>query len=318
MNDLAGIRILVTGGAGFIPSHLVDLLVARGAQVTVLDDLSAGKRENLAQVAGDIRFVEGSVADAELVDKVVAGQEMVFNFAANADVPRSVKDPRTDFAANALGAHLIFDACRRHDVRRVLQASTAAVYGEPRYTPMDEEHPLRPISPYGASKLAAEALGRAYHHTYGLPFTAIRIFNTYGPRQPRYVIHDLFRKLERDRDRLEVLGTGEQVRDYCYVADTAAAFVTVALDDATIGEVYNIAGGQPVSIRELVAMILETLGLPETVSYYTGQSWPGDITRLVADLTRLRERGFAPTVDLREGLRRFAEWIDITPGGGAR
>lgn len=318
MNDLAGIRILVTGGAGFIPSHLVDLLVARGAQVTVLDDLSAGKRENLAQVAGDIRFVEGSVADAELVDQVVAGQEMVFNFAANADVPRSVKHPRTDFAANALGAHLVFDACRRHEVRRVLQASTAAVYGEPRYTPMDEEHPLRPISPYGASKLAAEALGRAYHHTYGLPFTAIRIFNTYGPRQPRYVIYDLFRKLERDRDQLEVLGTGEQVRDYCYVADTAAAFVTVALDDATIGEVYNIAGGQPVSIRELVAMILETLGLPETVSHYTGQSWPGDITRLVADLTRLRERGFAPTVDLREGLRRFAEWIDITPGGGAR
>lgn len=318
MNDLAGIRILVTGGAGFIPSHFVDLVVARGAQVTVLDDLSAGKRENLAQVAGDIRFVEGSVADAELVDQVVAGQEMVFNFAANADVPRSVKDPRTDFAANALGAHLVFDACRRHDVRRVLQASTAAVYGEPRYTPMDEEHPLRPISPYGASKLAAEALGRAYHHTYGMPFTAIRIFNTYGPRQPRYVIHDLFRKLERDRDRLEVLGTGEQVRDYCYVADTAAAFVTVALDDATIGEVYNIAGGQPVSIRELVALILETLGLPETESYYTGQSWPGDITRLVADLTRLRERGFAPTVDLREGLRRFAEWIDITPGRGAR
>jgi len=318
MNDLAGIRILVTGGAGFIPSHLVDLLVARGAQVTVLDDLSAGKRENLAQVAGDIRFVEGSVADAELVDQVVAGQEMVFNFAANADVPRSVKHPRTDFAANALGAHLVFDACRRHEVRRVLQASTAAVYGEPRYTPMDEEHPLRPISPYGASKLAAEALGRAYHHTYEMPFTAIRIFNTYGPRQPRYVIHDLFRKLERDRDRLEVLGTGEQVRDYCYVADTAAAFVAVALDDATIGEVYNIAGGQPVSIRELVAMILETLGLPETVSHYTGQSWPGDITRLVADLTRLRERGFAPTVDLREGLRRFAEWIDITPGGGAR
>lgn len=318
MSDLAGIRILVTGGAGFIPSHLVDLLVARGAQVTVLDDLSAGKRENLAQVAGDIRFVEGSVADAALVDQVVAGQEMVFNFAANADVPRSVKDPRTDFAANALGAHLVFDACRRHEVRRVLQASTAAVYGEPRYTPMDEEHPLRPISPYGASKLAAEALGRAYHHTYAMPFTAIRIFNTYGPRQPRYVIHDLFRKLERDRDRLEVLGTGEQVRDYCYVADTAAAFVSVALDDATIGEVYNIAGGQPVSIRELVALILETLGLPETVSHYTGQSWPGDITRLVADLTRLRERGFTPTVDLREGLRRFAEWIDITPGGGGR
>jgi len=318
MNDLDRSRVLVTGGAGFIPSHLVELLVTRGARVTVLDDLSAGRRENLAAVAADIAFVEGSVADRDLVDRLVRGQELVFNFAANADVPRSVKDPETDFQSNALGAHHVLSACRRHGVRRVLQASTAAVYGEPRYTPMDEEHPLRPISPYGASKLAAEALGRAYHHTYGLPFTAVRIFNTYGPRQPRYVIHDLFRKLARDRDRLEVLGTGEQVRDYCYVTDTAAAFVEVASDDRTIGEVYNIAGGQPVSIRELVALILETLGLTATVPYYTGQSWPGDITRLVADITRLRALGFAPTVDLREGLRRFAAWIDISPGGGGR
>ncbi|HOX25704.1 MAG TPA: GDP-mannose 4,6-dehydratase [Candidatus Krumholzibacteria bacterium] len=318
MNDLSSIRVLVTGGAGFIPSHLVDLLVARGARVTVLDDLSAGTRENLARVAGAIEFVEGSVADRDLVDRVVAGQEWVFNFAANADVPRSVKHPDTDFTSNALGAHHVFDACRRHGVGRVVQASTAAVYGEPRYTPMDEEHPLRPISPYGASKLGAEALGFAYHHTYGLPFTALRIFNTYGPRQPRYVIYDLFRKLERDRRRLEVLGTGEQVRDYCYVADTATAFLAVAGDEGTIGEVYNIAGGQPVSIRELVALILETLGLADTEPYYTGQSWPGDISRLVADVTRLRARGFAPTVDLREGLRRFAEWIDIAPGEGAR
>jgi UDP-glucose 4-epimerase len=316
MSDLGGIRTLVTGGAGFIPSHLVDLLVARGARVTVLDDLSAGKLENLAGVRDDVEFVEGSVADRDLVDRLVAGQELVFNFAANADVPRSVKHPDIDFSANALGAHHVFDACRRHGVRRGRQGSTAAVYGEPTYTPMDEEHPLRPISPYGASKLGAEALGRAYHHTYGLPFTAIRIFNTYGPRQPRYVIYDLFRKLERDRDRLEVLGTGEQVRDYCYVADTAGAFLSVALEDEAIGGVYNIAGGQPISIRDLVGLILETLGLADTAIHYTGQSWPGDITRLVADTTRLRGLGFAPTVDLRDGLRRFAEWIDIEPGAG--
>ena len=302
-------RILVTGGAGFIPSHLVDLLVAAGAHVVVLDDMSAGKPENLADVKDDIEMVVGSVADAGLVDRLVKGCKLVFNFAANADVPRSVKFPEVDFSTNAVGAFNVYNACRKHGVERVLQASTAAVYGEPEYTPMDERHPLRPISPYGSSKLAAESIGLAWHHTYGLPITAIRIFNTYGPRQPRYVIYDLFRKLQKNSQRLEVLGTGEQVRDYCYVADTAMAFFNLAQDPKAEGEIYNIAGGHPISIKELVARILKTLDLSDTEVYYTGQSWPGDINRLVAGLDKIRQAGFAPTVDLDEGLRRFASWI---------
>jgi UDP-glucose 4-epimerase len=309
--SLAQSRVLVTGGAGFIPSHVVDLLVAQGAKVVVLDDMSAGKAENLASVKDDIEFVIGSVADAELVDRLVSGCRLVFNFAANADVPRSVKFPEIDFATNAVGAFNVYTSCRRHGVERVMQASTAAVYGEPEYTPMDERHRLRPISPYGSSKLAAEATGLAWHHTFNLPFTAIRIFNTYGPRQPRYVIYDLFRKIQANSKRLEVLGTGEQVRDYCYVADTAAAFVNLALNPSAVGDVYNIAGGSPVSIKQLVAMILHTLGLTETEVYYTGQSWPGDINCLIAGLDKIKGTGFAPTVDLDEGLRRFARWIEI-------
>ncbi|MBK8167114.1 MAG: GDP-mannose 4,6-dehydratase [bacterium] len=308
--SLAQSRVLVTGGAGFIPSHVVDLLVAQGAKVVVLDDMSAGKTENLVGVKDDIEFVVGSVADAELVDRLVKGCHLVFNFAANADVPRSVKFPEVDFATNAVGAFNVYTSCRRHGVARIMQASTAAVYGEPEYTPMDERHRLRPISPYGSSKLAAEAMGLAWHHTYALPFTAIRIFNTYGPRQPRYVIYDLFRKIQANSQRLEVLGTGEQIRDYCYVADTAAAFVNLALNPTAVGDVYNIAGGSPVSIKQLVAMILDTLGLTDTEVYYTGQSWPGDINRLVAGLDKIRGTGFAPTVDLTEGLKRFAAWIE--------
>ncbi len=308
--SLSQSRILVTGGAGFIPSHLVDLLVAAGAKVVVLDDMSAGKPENLAAVRDDIELVVGSVADADLVDRLVKGCRLVFNFAANADVPRSVKFPEVDFTTNAVGAFNVYAACRKHGVERVMQASTAAVYGEPEYTPMDERHPLRPISPYGSSKLAAEAMGLAWHHTYQLPFTAFRIFNTYGPRQPRYVIHDLFRKIQKNPRRLEVLGTGEQIRDYCYVADTAAAFFNLSQDPQAVGQVYNIAGGHPVSIRQLVAMILGTLQLTDTEVYYTGQSWPGDINRLVAGLEKIKSAGFAPTVDLDEGLRRFAAWIE--------
>lgn len=307
--SLNGTPVLVTGGAGFIGSHLVDLLVAQGAAVTVLDDLSAGKTDNLAGVRGDVEFHQGSVTDEALVDRLVRGRRLVFNFAANADVPRSVKHPDIDFHTNAVGMFNVLASCRRHGIERVMQASTAAVYGEPEYTPMDEKHPLRPISPYGASKLGAESLGLAYHHTYGLPFTAVRIFNTYGPRQPRYVIHDLFRKIQKNPDQLEVLGTGEQIRDYCYVSDTAGAFLSLALNPDAVGRAYNIAGGHPVSIKELVAMILRTLGLENTAITYTGQSWPGDITRLVAGLDKIRAMGFSPRVGLDEGLRRFADWI---------
>ncbi len=307
--SIEGARVLVTGGAGFIASHLVDLLVEQGARVVVLDDLSAGSLDNLASVRGDIEFIEGTVCDPDTVDRAVAGCRLVFNFAANADVPRSVKHPDIDFMTNSVGMYNILTAARKHGVERTMQASTAAVYGEPDYTPMDEDHPLRPISPYGASKLGAEALGLAYHHTYGLPFTPVRIFNTYGPRQPRYVIYDLFRKLQRDPEHLEVLGTGEQVRDYCYVTDTAGAFLALALHPEADGRPYNIAGGHPVSIRELVGMILETLGYRDTEVTYTGRSWPGDITRLVAGLDRIKATGFAPTVDLKTGLKNFADWI---------
>jgi nucleoside-diphosphate-sugar epimerase len=307
--SLSQSRVLVTGGAGFIPSHVVDLLLEKGADVVVLDDMSAGKEENLAAVAKDIEMVVGSVEDPELVDKLVKGCRLVFNFAANADVPRSVKHPRIDFGTNAIGAFNIYSSCRKHGVERVMQASTAAVYGEPEYTPMDESHRLLPISPYGASKLSAECMGRAWHHTYDLPFTAIRIFNTYGPRQPRYVIYDLFRKLQKNNQKLEVLGTGEQVRDYCFVKDTAGAFVNLALNPEALGGVFNIAGGQPVSIKELVGLILETLNLQDTEVYYTGQSWPGDITRLIAGLDKIKALGFEPTVGLKDGLIQFADWI---------
>ena len=306
---LSGERVLVTGGAGFIASHLVEVLVHNGAKVVVLDDLSAGKMENLNEVRDDIAFQKGSIEDPELVDRTTRGCRYVFNFAANADVPRSVAHPDRDFRVNAVGAFNVFQACRKHEVARVLQASTAAVYGEPVYTPMDEGHPLAPISPYGASKLGAEAMGRAWHHSYGFPFTAVRIFNTYGPRQPRYVIHDLFRKIMADKDRLEVLGTGEQVRDYCFVSDAAEAFADLAVAPGLEGKALNLAGGHPIAIKDLVGMILSTLGLTSTDVTYTGKSWPGDITRLVADISRIKEAGFAPTVDLAEGLRRFADWI---------
>lgn len=300
-------RALVTGGAGFIGSHVVDALVDRGAEVTVLDNLQAGVEENLARSRDAIAFVNGDLRDADTVRRTVRGQDYVFHLGANASVPNSLRDPRYDFETNALGSFNVLEAAREAGVERVIYASSAAVYGEPQYVPTDEKHPLLPTSFYGQSKLAGERLGIMFHKMFGLGFTAIRIFNTYGPRQPRYVLADLIRKLKRNPRELEVLGTGKQTRDYCFVSDTAAAFVAMAECDKADGEVYNISGGNPVSIRELVAIILEVMGLPDCKVTYTGQSWKGDIDRLEADIGKIRAAGFTPSVSLREGIRLTIE-----------
>ena len=319
--EYAGRPVLVTGGAGFIGSHLAERLAALGARVTVLDSLQDGSLENLRACAAAVRFLQGDVRDGDAVAEAVRGQEVVFHLAANASVPRSVQQPEEDFAANALGSQRVLLAAVRAGVRRVVYASSAAVYGTPRGRPFREEDAPAPVSPYGASKLAGEALGLAYAHAYGLEFVALRVFNTYGPRQPRYVLSDLLRKLHGDPARLEVLGDGTQVRDYCYVTDTVAAFLLAGAAPGAAGRALNLATGRPVSIRHLVERLLAILGLEGVEVTYTGASWPGDIRALVGDGSRLRALGFVPQVDLEEGLRRTVAWFRseraaTAPAGG--
>lgn len=302
-----GRKVLVTGGAGFIPSHVVDMLVERGADVTVIDNLQAGRLDNLAQSRESIRLLQHDIRDVDALRIAAEGCEFIFHLAANASVPNSLKDPRYDFETNSLGSLNVYEAAKDLGARRVIYASSAAVYGEPQYVPTDEQHPLTPASFYGESKLVGERLGMMYHRMFGLGFTAIRIFNTYGPRQPRYVLADLIRKLRRNPEALEVLGTGEQVRDYCYAADTAGAFIAAAENDSMIGGAYNIAGGNPTSIKDLVALILKVMDLPDCRITYTGQSWKGDIDRLIADISKIRATGFAPRVGLEEGIRLTIE-----------
>ena len=308
----AGKKILATGGAGFVPSHLVDALVERGAVVTAMDNFQAGVRGNLANSIDRITLLDADLRDAAAVRRAVEGMDYVFHFGANASVPNSLKNPRYDFETNALGSFNLLEAAKDMGVTRVIYASSAAVYGEPEYTPTDENHPLRPTSFYGVSKLAAEQLGMTYHNMFGLGFTAIRIFNTYGPRQPRYVLADLIRKLKRNPRELEVLGTGEQIRDYCYVSDTVGAFVAAAENEEMNGNVYNISGGSPISIRELVGIILKVMELPDCRVTYTGHNWKGDIDRLDADISKIRAMGFAPSVPIEVGIRLTIESGTIT------
>ncbi|MFA4701982.1 SDR family NAD(P)-dependent oxidoreductase [Pyrococcus kukulkanii] len=306
-------NILVTGGAGFIGSHLVDELVEIGANVIVVDNLKDGTLENLKESIDRIKFYDTDVRDYQRIKEILESHsvEVVFHLAANANVPYSVKHPEYDFETNAVGTFNILKASLDTDVKKVIYASSAAVYGEPEYTPIDEKHPLNPISPYGASKLAGERLGFAYYKTYGLPFVAMRIFNTYGPRQRRYVMYDLIQKLKRNPKELEVLGTGEQVRDYCYVKDTVRAFILAAESSKSTGEAYNIAGGNPISIKELVDLILEVMGLKGiTKVHYTGQSWKGDIKTLIADISKIKkDLGFKPKYALKDGIRDLLNYL---------
>jgi UDP-glucose 4-epimerase len=301
-----GTPVLVTGGAGFIGSHLVDRLVRAGARVRVLDNLQAGNEANLAPVRPQVDLRIADLRDPAAVDEAVRGSEVIFHIGANASVPVSVDDRAYDFATNALGTYHVADAAIRHGVRRIVQASTAAVYGPPRYTPVDEQHPLEPISPYGATKLSAERLLNAYSQVYGFELAIVRIFNTYGPRQPRYVAFDLMMKLARDPKRLEVLGTGEQRRDYCYIGDMIEALVLAAETPAPAPAVFNVSGGRTVSIRELVGLILTTLRLRDTEVVYGLPSWKGDIEVLSGDIRKIRALGWQPTVSLEDGLQRMA------------
>ena len=310
--QLAGEHALVTGGAGFIGSHLVDRLLSLGSDVTVLDNLSHGHRSNVAK---DAQLLIGDVRDSSLVEQAIAGKSRVFHLAAEATTRRSAMgwiDPVYDLNVNALGTLTILEAARAvNKSARFLLASSAAVYGPPIYTPMDEHHPTDPISPYGVSKLAAEKYAVAYSREQGMATSVARIFNTYGPRQRRYVMYELIRKLQSSPARLELIGDGSQVRDYTYVSDTVTALILMS--DAPPGSVMNISSGHHISIRDL-ADLLSALVAPGALVEPGRPTWKGDISELVGDPTVIRtELGFSTEVDLEAGLAKLAEWVLAEP-----
>ncbi|GJG86391.1 NDP-sugar dehydratase or epimerase [Gemmatimonadetes bacterium T265] len=310
-----GLPVLVTGGCGFIGSHLVEQLVAAGADVTVLDNMRAGAVANLDEVADRIAVVCGDVRDRDVVAAVVADAKprLVFHLAANASVPGSVEDPAYDFTTNCGGSFVVLDVLRTAaSSARVVLASSGAVYGEPVLFPMREDAALVPISPYGASKLQAEVTARMFWQVYGTPVVVARLFNTYGPRMTRFVVLDLLKKLRRDPSRLEVLGSGRQTRDFTYVSDTVRGLCVLAAR-GRCGESYNVSSGTSYSVASLASMVLRARGLADTAAIcFTGSSWAGDAQRWEVSIDALRELGYNPRIPLSEGLLRTIEWFDRT------
>lgn len=311
---LTGQRVLVTGGAGFIGSHLVERLVAEGCAVTVIDNLTTGSTANLEPVLPRITLLRDDLG------ALLAGGRLrldeyshIFHLAGNAYIPPSIERPLEDFAVNLQLTMALIEALRSVESRpRLIYSSSAAVYGNPARLPICEDDPTVPISPYGVGKLAAERYIAVYSRTFGLHATTLRFFSIYGPRQRKQVVYDLLRKLARDPHRLEVYGDGSQGRDFVYVSDVIQALILAAERAPGRGEVYNVASGTTHTIRQLVAGCCELLGRSPRV-VYSGRVRSGDADFWSVDIGRLRALGYEAAVPLVSGLSLAKAWFDAAP-----
>jgi UDP-glucose 4-epimerase len=318
--------VLVTGGAGFVASHLTDALVRRGDQVVVLDNLTTGHAENVAPGA---RLVEGDVADPVTVAEAIDGTEVVFHLAATRAVLRSVLEPRTTDRINSGGTLNILEAARQAGVRRVVSTSSSSVYGGAAAVPTPESAPLRPRSPYAVSKLAGEHYARVYWELHRLETVSLRLFNVYGPRQrpdSEYAaVIPLFIAALSSGHPPEVHGDGRQSRDFTYVDDAVAAFLGASAAPAShcAGRVYNVAGGREQSLLDLLAVLRRILGVDIPARHV--ETRPGDVRRSQADLTAAAaDLGWRPAIGIEEGLVRTVAWftnrpygVQVTPKGGS-
>jgi nucleoside-diphosphate-sugar epimerase len=297
---------LVTGGAGFIGSHLVRFLLTRG-QVRVLDDFSSGTLDNLTEVLPHIELLRGSVTDAALVQKAVEGCEVVFHLAAQVSVPLSLEQPVETFEVNLYGTQLLLEAARQAGVRRFVFASSAAVYGDAPRLPKRETMLPRPISPYAWSKWYGELLCRDYWRVYGVPTVSLRFFNVYGPRQNPYsqyaaVIPRWITAALTDRKPI-VYGDGKQTRDFVYIEDLLQGLWLAAEHPEAVGRVFNLASGRAYSLLELLQAIEEAVGSPLEPQFTSSR--PGDIRHSFADIRAARGiLGYEPRISLQEGIRR--------------
>jgi len=299
-------KILVTGGSGFIGSHVAEKLVLLGKDVTLLDNLSTGREENIPKRT---KFVKGDIRDLELLKNSMTDIDLVFHEAANASTPRSIEDPKYDFDVNALGTFNVLSAAIKCDVKKVVYASSAAVYGEPKYAPLDESHLTDPISPYGVSKLTGERYCVAFHKSYGLKTVCLRFFNVYGPRENLQTTLDeviLYSNAVLHNQPITVLGDGNQTRDFVYVEDVAEAQLLAS--ERTEGEVINVGTGIETSINKLVENI-ETVSGRKAIIHHA-PSRKGDILRSFGDISKAqRILGYKPKFTLVKGILKLMKYL---------
>jgi nucleoside-diphosphate-sugar epimerase len=314
--DFEGVGVLVTGGAGFIGSHLVDALVEARAKVRVLDNLATGLAANLAHLEGRIELFEHDLRDAEACRRAADGALYVFHQAALGSVPRSMKDPATSFAVNVSGTANLFAAARDGGARRVVYASSSSVYGDSAELPKREGGEGAPLSPYATSKVMCEDLARIFHRCYGLEIIGLRYFNVYGPRQrpdgPYAAVIPRFFDAYREGRAPVIFGDGEQSRDFTFVGDAVRANLLAAgAPEGAAGRAFNVAAGKRTTLNELVAHVRRLAGGGPEPQH--GPPREGDVRHSLADLSAVEQAlGYQPTHDLAQGLEKAAQGYGVT------
>jgi len=309
--SLSGV-VVVTGGAGFIGSHIAGTVAANGAKVRIVDDLSTGHRENIEGLSGNIEFIEGSVADLALMNRVLDGAEVVFHEAAIPSVPRSVENPTQSHVASVDGTFNLLLAAREQNVRRVVYAASSSAYGDQPTLPKVEDMSPDPLSPYAVAKLVGEYYCQVFTRVYGLETVSLRYFNVFGPRQDpgsQYsgVVSRFISALCSD-ERPVIFGDGEQSRDFTYIDNVVSANLKAATTTGGIGKVVNVATGDRITLNQLLDELKDLIGKPH-IKVDFRESRVGDVRHSLADTTRARELlGYEPTVGLREGLQRTIDW----------
>ncbi|MEM3648855.1 MAG: NAD-dependent epimerase/dehydratase family protein [Thermoproteota archaeon] len=323
MVDLAGKRVLVTGGAGFIGSHLVDILIEKGCEVVVLDnfdDFYSGKERNIVRHVGNEKFhlIRGDILNYDLLFHVMKGVEVVFHEAAQAGIRYCNLNPVKAHRVNVEGTLNVLLASREQKVKRIVYASSSSIFGKTSSMPINEEYPTNPSSPYGATKLAGEKYCLSFHEVYGIDVVCLRYFSVYGPRgRPDQVIYSMAYRMLTGK-RPVVYGSGEQRRDFTYVSDVAEATLLAAETEGIAGEVFNIGFGKDFSINELLKILFNTMSVDGVEPEYL-ESYKGDFERTLADNSKAqRTLGWRPKVNLEEGVRRFVEWLDEALKCGGR
>jgi len=299
---------LITGGCGFIGSHIAEALLSQGSRVRILDNLSTGRRENIASFNRSVELIIGDIRDEDCVERAMEGVRGVFHQAALVSVTQSVQNPQLNHDINIQGTFNILEKARRAKVKRIVMASSAAVYGNDSELPKKEESLLSPVSPYGTAKMIGELYGSLYMSLYGVESVALRYFNVYGERQdpssPYSGVLSLFKKAFQDKEpRITIFGDGEQTRDFIYVKDVARANLMAMDSPVMAGEAFNVGTGERVSLLHVLMAFEKITGKRCRKDFKKGR--PGDIRHSQADIEKLKTRGFQLAYSLEEGLINY-------------
>ncbi len=304
-------KAIVTGGAGFIGAHLCRELIKRDYSLTIIDDLSTGKKENINPLLKNpnIKFIKGSVNDLPLLQKLFKDTDYIFHLAAIANIPRSIEAPQKTHDINTTGTLNVLIAARDNKVKKVINTSSSAVYGDAPSLPKKEDMPKNPLSPYAVAKLAAEEYGQVFQNVYRLPTVSLRFFNIYGPGQDAEssyaAVIPKFIKRAKAGMPVEIYGDGKATRDYVYIKDAINAFIMAAESDAT--DIYNIGGGKSVTVNELAKLINKLTGNKASVVYKAAR--PGDVLHSWGDISKAKSFGYRPKYTLETGLKEMIEEI---------